>query len=190
SVWTNSVASRRRRCCPTPIRAPRHERPGHDRPRASRAWPPSHSTQRHVRHRRCTYRTIPGMATIGILGGGQLARMLALAGAPLGLRFLVVDSAEDACAGQVAPLKRADWRDFDALAEFARRIDVATFDFENVPADTARCLCERTVVFPNPRALATSQDRLAEKQLFGTIGLETPDYAVVDSLADLRDALA
>jgi 5-(carboxyamino)imidazole ribonucleotide synthase len=126
------------------------------------------------------------MKTIGILGGGQLARMLALAGAPLGLRFLVVDSAEDACAGQVAPLLRADWRDFDALADFARRIDVATFDFENVPADTARWLSERTVVFPNPRALATSQDRLAEKRLFGTIGLETPAYAVVDSLEDLR----
>ena len=67
--------------------------------------------------------------TVGILGGGQLARMLALAGAPLGLRFLVVDSAADACAAQVAPMLRADWRDFDALADFARRIDVATFDF-------------------------------------------------------------
>jgi 5-(carboxyamino)imidazole ribonucleotide synthase len=130
------------------------------------------------------------MSTIGILGGGQLARMLALAGAPLGLRFLVVDSAEDACAAQVAPLLRADWRDFDALADFARRIDVATFDFENVPADTAHWLSERTVVFPNPRALATSQDRLAEKRLFGTIGLDTPDYAVVDSLADLQRAVA
>ena len=130
------------------------------------------------------------MSTIGILGGGQLARMLALAGAPLGLRFLVVDSAEDACAAQVAPLLRADWRDFDALADFARRIDVATFDFENVPADTARWLSERTHVFPNPRALATSQDRLAEKQLFGTIGLDTPAYAVVDSLDDLRRAIA
>ncbi|MCC6594893.1 MAG: 5-(carboxyamino)imidazole ribonucleotide synthase, partial [Rhodanobacteraceae bacterium] len=102
------------------------------------------------------------MHTIGILGGGQLARMLALAGAPLGLRFVVVDSVADACAGQVAPLVQADWRDFNALADFARRIDVATFDFENVPADTARWLSERTRVFPNPRALATSQDRLAE----------------------------
>jgi len=133
---------------------------------------------------------VPSMSTIGVLGGGQLARMLALAGAPLGLRFLVVDSAEDACAGQVAPLLRADWRDFEALADFARRIDVATFDFENVPADTARWLSERTVVFPNPRALATSQDRLAEKQLFGTIGLDTPDYAVVDTLDDLQRAVA
>ncbi|MEO5624419.1 MAG: 5-(carboxyamino)imidazole ribonucleotide synthase [Dokdonella sp.] len=129
------------------------------------------------------------MSTIGILGGGQLARMLALAGAPLGLRFLVVDSAEDACAGQVAPLLRADWRDFAALADFARRIDVATFDFENVPADTAHWLTQHTKVFPNPHALALSQDRLAEKNLFREIGLDTPAFAVVDSAADLAQAI-
>ena len=129
------------------------------------------------------------MSTIGILGGGQLARMLALAGAPLGLRFLVVDSAEDACAGQVAPLLRADWRDFDALADFARRIDVATFDFENVPAETAHWLTEHTKVFPNPRALAISQDRLAEKTLFREIGLDTPAFAAVDSRDDLARAI-
>ncbi|MEO7324325.1 MAG: 5-(carboxyamino)imidazole ribonucleotide synthase [Dokdonella sp.] len=129
------------------------------------------------------------MSTIGILGGGQLARMLALAGAPLGLRFLVVDSAEDACAGQVAPLLRADWRDFAALADFARRIDVATFDFENVPADTAHWLTQHTKVFPNPDALALSQDRLAEKNLFREIGLDTPAFAVVDSVADLAQAV-
>jgi 5-(carboxyamino)imidazole ribonucleotide synthase len=127
--------------------------------------------------------------TIGVLGGGQLARMLALAGAPLGLRFLVVDSAEDACAAQVAPMLRADWRDFDALADFARRIDVATFDFENVPADTAQWLTEHTKVFPNPRALATSQDRLAEKSLFREIGLDTPAFAAVDSRDDLARAV-
>ncbi len=129
------------------------------------------------------------MSTVGILGGGQLARMLALAGAPLGLNFLVVDSAEDACAGQVAPLLRADWRDFDALADFARRIDVATFDFENVPAETAQWLTEHTHVFPNPRALAISQDRLAEKTLFREIGLDTPAFAAVDSRADLDAAV-
>ncbi|MBA8888185.1 5-(carboxyamino)imidazole ribonucleotide synthase [Dokdonella fugitiva] len=127
--------------------------------------------------------------TIGVLGGGQLARMLALAGAPLGLRFLVVDSAEDACAAQVAPMLRADWRDFDALADFARRIDVATFDFENVPADTAQWLTEHTKVFPNPRALATSQDRLAEKSLFREIGLDTPAFAAVDSREGLARAI-
>jgi 5-(carboxyamino)imidazole ribonucleotide synthase len=128
--------------------------------------------------------------TIGILGGGQLARMLALAGAPLGLRFLVVDSAADACAGQVAPLLRADWRDFAALADFARRVDVATFDFENVPAETAQWLTGHTHVFPNPQALAISQDRLAEKTLFGEIGLDTPAFAAIDSRADLDAAIA
>jgi len=129
------------------------------------------------------------MATIGILGGGQLARMLAIAGAPLGQRFLVVDSATDACASQVAPLLTADWRDFDALADFARRIDVATFDFENVPAETAQWLTEHTRVFPNPRALALAQDRLAEKNLFREIGLATPAFAAVDSREDLARAI-
>ncbi len=129
------------------------------------------------------------MATIGILGGGQLARMLALAGAPLGHRFLVVDNVEDACAGHVAPMMRADWRDFSVLEQFAEKIDVATFDFENVPADTAQWLAERTPVFPNPAALAVAQDRLAEKQLFRAIGLGTPQFAAVDSLDDLRSAV-
>jgi 5-(carboxyamino)imidazole ribonucleotide synthase len=116
--------------------------------------------------------------------------MLALAGAPLGARFLVVDSAADACAGQVAPLLQADWRDFAALAAFAARIDVATFDFENVPADTAHWLTEHTRVFPNPRALAVAQDRLAEKTLFRELGLPTPQFEVVDSRADLERAVA
>lgn len=130
------------------------------------------------------------MSTVGILGGGQLARMLALAGVPLGLRFLVVDSAVDACAADVAPMVHADWHDRDALAEFAGRIDVATFDFENVPADTAQWLTERTAVHPNPQALAISQDRLAEKNLFREIGLDTPAFAAVDSRADLDAAIA
>jgi len=129
------------------------------------------------------------MSTVGILGGGQLARMLALAGAPLGVRFLVVDSADDACAAQVAPLIKADWRDFAALEAFAARIDVATFDFENVPAETAQWLTEHTRVFPNPRALALAQDRLAEKNLFREIGLATPAFAAVDSREDLARAI-
>lgn len=130
------------------------------------------------------------MTTVGVLGGGQLARMLALAGAPLGVRFLVVDSLADACASQVAPLLQADWRDFAALEKFAARIDVATFDFENVPAETAQWLTAHTAVYPNPRALALAQDRLAEKNLFREIGLATPAYAAVESKADLERALA
>ena len=130
------------------------------------------------------------MSTVGVLGGGQLARMLALAGAPLGLQFLVVDSEPSACAGQVAPLLQADYRDFVALGEFAKRIDVATFDFENVPAETAQWLTEHTRVFPNPRALAVAQDRLEEKTLFHSLGLETPAFAAVDSRIDLEHAAA
>ena len=110
------------------------------------------------------------MTTIGILGGGQLARMMALAGAPLGLRFLVMDSAADACAAQFVPLLGADYRDEQALAEFARRVDVVTFDFENVPAESAEWLAKRVPVFPNPRALAVAQDRLADKSLFRELG--------------------
>lgn len=130
------------------------------------------------------------MATIGILGGGQLARMLVLAGAPLGQRFRIVDSAADACAAQIAPLLQADWNDFTALASFAAESDVVTFDFENVPAATAEWMAARTHVFPNPAALSTAQDRLAEKTLFGRIGLDTPTFAAVDSREDLERAAA
>lgn len=126
---------------------------------------------------------------LGILGGGQLARMLALAAAPLGVKTLVVDSAPDACAGQVAPLRVADWTDFDALAKFAAEVDVVTFDFENVPADTAQWLAERVAVFPNPQALAVAQDRLAEKTLFRQCGLQTPAFEAVDTREDLDRAL-
>ncbi len=130
------------------------------------------------------------MSTVGILGGGQLARMLALAGAPLGLRFRVVDNADAACAGQVAPLLNADYTDFDALQRFAREVDVVTFDFENVPARSAEWLAERVAVFPNPKALALAQDRLAEKQLFVSLGMATPAFHAVSSRAELDAAIA
>ena len=128
--------------------------------------------------------------TVGILGGGQLARMLVLAGARLGLRFLVLDAAADACAAQCAPLVRADYHDFNKLAGFAARSDVATFDFENVPADSALWLSERVPVFPNPRALAVAQDRLAEKSLFRELGIAVPKFADVESRTMLDAAIA
>ena len=130
------------------------------------------------------------MTTVGILGGGQLARMLALAGAPLGLRFLVLDSTADACAAQFAPLLRADYRDAAALAEFASRVDVATFDFENVPAESAQWLADRVPVFPNPRALAVAQDRLAEKTLFREVGIAVPGFEPVADRAGFDAAIA
>ena len=128
--------------------------------------------------------------TVGVLGGGQLARMLALAGAPIGARFRVVDQSADACASQVAPLLLADYTDFDALERFAREVDVVTFDFENVPARTAAWLAERVPVFPNPRALAVAQDRLEEKTLFRALGIGTPEFRAVDSRAELDAACA
>ncbi|MBQ4856477.1 5-(carboxyamino)imidazole ribonucleotide synthase [Rhodanobacter sp. B2A1Ga4] len=127
---------------------------------------------------------------LGVLGGGQLARMLALAAAPLGVKTLAVDNAADACAGQVAPLVVADWTDYTALEAFAARVDVVTFDFENVPAETARWLAERVAVFPSPQALAVAQDRLAEKTLFRECGLPTPDFMTVDTREQLDQALA
>ena len=130
------------------------------------------------------------MTTVGILGGGQLARMLALAGAPLGLRFLVMDSADDACASQFAPMVVGDYTDESALAEFASRVDVATFDFENVPAESARWLSARVPVFPAPRALAVAQDRLAEKTLFRELGIPVPGFADVASREQLDAAVA
>ena len=127
---------------------------------------------------------------VGILGGGQLARMLALAAAPLGVKCLVVDSSADACAGQVAPLVVADWSDYEALERFAARVDVVTFDFENVPAETAHWLARKVSVFPAPRALAVAQDRLAEKTLFHECGLPTPEFKAIDTRAELDQALA
>ncbi|MEA9827229.1 5-(carboxyamino)imidazole ribonucleotide synthase [Xanthomonas campestris pv. raphani] len=130
------------------------------------------------------------MTTVGILGGGQLARMLVLAGAPLGLRFAAFDPAADACAGQVGPLQVGAFDDAAALAAFAAQVDVLTFDFENVPAASAQQLATQVPVFPNPAALAIAQDRLSEKTLFRELGIPVPEFAAIDDRAGLDAALA
>ncbi|MFZ7096987.1 5-(carboxyamino)imidazole ribonucleotide synthase [Luteimonas dalianensis] len=130
------------------------------------------------------------MTTVGILGGGQLARMLALSGAPLGLRFQVLDPSADACAGHVAPLLSGGYGDRAVLDEFAARVDVATFDFENVPADAARHLAASVPVLPNPAALAAAQDRLVEKTLFRRLGIPVPAFEDVASREGLDAAIA
>jgi 5-(carboxyamino)imidazole ribonucleotide synthase len=126
---------------------------------------------------------------IGIVGGGQLARMLALAGYPLGLRFLVLDPAPDACAGQVAELLQGAYDDQEKLAQLADRVDLVTFDFENVPAVAARFLEQQVLVYPPPLALETAQDRLSEKTLFQELGVPTPPFAAVNSLEALHTAV-
>ena len=127
---------------------------------------------------------------LGILGGGQLARMLALAAAPLGVKCLVVDGHADACAGQVAPLVVADWSEHARLLEFAQQVDAVTFDFENVSAELARALADKVAVWPTPDALAASQDRVTEKRLFRECGIMTAEFAAVGSRAELDQALA
>lgn len=124
--------------------------------------------------------------TVGILGGGQLARMMVLAGAPLGLRFELYDPAADACSGPLAPLTVGAFDDRQALAAFAAKVDVVTFDFENVPADSAQFLADRVPVYPPPAALAVAQDRLSEKTLFQQLGIPLPAFADIRS----RDELA
>jgi 5-(carboxyamino)imidazole ribonucleotide synthase len=126
---------------------------------------------------------------IGIVGGGQLARMLALAGYPLGLRFLILEPEADACAGQVAELLQGAYDDQEKLAQLADRVDAVTFDFENVPAATARFLAQGVAVFPPPLALELAQDRLAEKILFQELGIPTPPFVAVNSPADLQAAI-
>ncbi len=132
----------------------------------------------------------PG-ATIGILGGGQLARMLALAGARLGLKSHIFapgadEPAFDVCAARTV----ADYGDEAALAAFAEAVDVVTYEFENVPAATAAFLAARKPVRPNPRVLALTQDRLLEKDFVQGLGIETAGFADVADAGALARAVA
>jgi 5-(carboxyamino)imidazole ribonucleotide synthase len=132
----------------------------------------------------------PG-ATIGILGGGQLARMLALAAAPLGLKCHVYSPDKDSCAFDVVHAQTvADYEDEASLARFAQHVDVVTYEFENVPAKTAAFLTQHTKVLPDPHVLETTQDRLAEKNFMRNLGIATASYAPVHSATQLAEGLA
>lgn len=126
---------------------------------------------------------------VGILGGGQLGRMLALAGHPLGIRTRVFDPAPDACAADVAEHFQAKFTDAEAILRFADDLDAVTFEWENVPAVTATYLAGRLPFFPSVVALETAQDRLAEKTLFNSAGIETAPFAPVESREDLAQAV-
>jgi len=129
-------------------------------------------------------------ATIGILGGGQLGRMLVLAAARLGFRCHVFAPNPDSPAFDVVHrATRADYADTAALDRFAAEVDVVTYEFENVPAETARFLAARVPVLPDPKVLATTQDRLAEKTFIAGLGIRTAPYAAVGTPAELAAAL-
>ena len=129
------------------------------------------------------------MRRVGILGAGQLGRMLALAGYPLGLRFRLFDPAEGAPGGHVAELQSADWLDTDALARFADGLNVVTYEFENVPAAAVEILAPLVAIHPGPEALRVAQSRLEEKRCFSRLGIPTPRFAPVDTRADLDAAM-
>ena len=122
------------------------------------------------------------MTTVGILGGGQLGRMLALAGVPLGIRCLAVDPAPDAPAAAAAEVLTTPFDDPGALAELARRCDVVTIEVEHVPVEALAWLAERVPVRPSPEVVAVAQDRWAEKQLLSRLGIATAPFAAPDEL--------
>jgi 5-(carboxyamino)imidazole ribonucleotide synthase len=117
--------------------------------------------------------------TIGILGGGQLGYMLALAGYPLGLHFRFFDPSPEAPVGRIASRVTAEFSDEYALEKFANGLELVTYEFENVPVAAARFLAERVPVFPPPDALEAAQDRLREKQLFQKLGIPATEFAPV-----------
>jgi len=132
----------------------------------------------------------PGM-TIGILGGGQLGRMLALAAARLGFSCHVYDPDRRSPAFAVAAARtEAAYDDTDALAAFGDAVDVVTYEFENIPAETIAFLAARVPVRPGQRSLEVAQDRLAEKSLMSELGIAVAPFAAVDRMQDVYSALA
>jgi 5-(carboxyamino)imidazole ribonucleotide synthase len=129
--------------------------------------------------------------TVGIVGAGQLGRMMALAGYPLGLDFLLLDPAEQPPAAQLAPVLKSAFTHVDSLRTLASRCEVVTIDWENVSVEALRKLGRETRLSPPPAAIATAQDRVSEKRLFEKLGIATTRWRAVSSrkqlLAAVRD---
>ena len=135
--------------------------------------------------------TIPIGSTIGILGGGQLGRMLALAAARLGMKTHTFCPDPDSPAFDVCTRHTlADYQDTQALAAFADAIDVATFEFENIPTETTRRVAARVPLRPGATALATSQDRIAERAFLARHHIPATRSAPIRSPADMEKAIS
>ncbi|ADO42095.1 5-(carboxyamino)imidazole ribonucleotide synthase [Ketogulonicigenium vulgare] len=128
-------------------------------------------------------------ATIGILGGGQLGRMLAVAASRLGLHVHIYEPGASPAAETAARVTHASYDDAAALRAFAESVDVVTYEFENIPTSALDLLESLRPIRPGRRALATSQDRLTEKTFLQSIGLQTAPFAVVDDAESLRSAI-
>lgn len=129
------------------------------------------------------------MTTIGILGGGQLGYMLALAGYPLGFHFRFLDPSPEAPVGRIANRVTSDYQDEQALQKFSHGLEVVTYEFENVPVTAAKFLADRVPVYPPAIALEEAQDRLREKNLFRKLGIPTTEFAPVLKHRDLDGAI-
>ena len=127
--------------------------------------------------------------TVGIVGAGQLGRMMALAGYPLGLDFLFLDKDADTPGGQVAPILAGELADRGLLGRLAESCEVLTFDWENIPVEALERLPGKARIAPPLRALGCAQDRLSEKRTFELLGIPTTRYAAVDSRAALDAAV-
>ncbi len=131
----------------------------------------------------------PG-STIGILGGGQLGRMLSVAASRLGYKAHIYEPGAAPAGDVAAQVTQGSYEDLDALATFAASVDLITYEFENIPADALDVLSASTPLYPSRRALEVSQDRLTEKTFLTGIGLTTAPFAAVDSAEDLAKAIA
>lgn len=137
-----------------------------------------------------TNETQPEAKRIGIIGGGQLGRMLALAGIPLGLEFVFLDPAQEACAATLGTQIIADYDDPEALQKLIKSTDIITLEFENIPMPALHLTNAQTRLFPPPKALEVAQDRVNEKTLFAQLEIPTPPWRMVDSLTELEQAVA
>ncbi len=133
---------------------------------------------------------LPQGATIGILGGGQLGRMLSVAASRLGYRCHIFEPGASPAGDVAFRVTTAPYSDTAALRAFTETVDVITYEFENVPTSALDLLESLRPIRPNRRALAVSQDRISEKTFLGDLGLQTAPWAAVNSESDLRAAVA
>jgi 5-(carboxyamino)imidazole ribonucleotide synthase len=126
---------------------------------------------------------------IGVIGGGQLGRMLGLAAIPLGMRCRFLDPSVECPAAAAGDLVVGAYDDPGALASLVDDVDLVTYEFENVPASAARLVAERAILAPGPRSLEIAQDRIAEKDFFRSVGVPVQPYHAVASDEELREAV-
>ncbi|MFK7759699.1 MAG: 5-(carboxyamino)imidazole ribonucleotide synthase [Phycisphaerales bacterium] len=131
----------------------------------------------------------PATQSVGIIGGGQLAQMLAHSVITMGIKCTVLDPDPDCCARSVCDHIQAQYDDKEALKTLAQSTSVVTYEFENVPAAAASLIKEHSSIHPNPAALSFAQDRHLERQMFADLGISIPEYQPVDTIDDLHKAL-